>query len=359
MDADGADTAQVLVRQVGRLGRITLNRPKSINALTLGMIRTVDQALRAWEDDSSVEMLVLDGAGGRGLCAGGDITVVRESALGDHEIAARLWREEYALDQRMARFPRPVVAWMDGVVMGGGIGLAGRADLRVVTGRSTLAMPEVSIGLTPDVGAADLLARAPGELGAHLAMTGDRIGPSDALLCGLADRLLPADAFAGLLEALQELDPEAAASAVDGPIGAVPAGELAAARPWVDECYRGCNPAGIVRRLRERPEPAARAAAERIERQSPTSVSVALRSIRAARSEPGLEACLIRDYRAVRRFLDHPDLPEGISARIVHRDRPPRWSPPRLADVEPAEVDRYFAPLGADELRLEPVTHPR
>jgi enoyl-CoA hydratase len=341
---------QVVARREGPLGRITLNRPKSINALNLAMIRGVTEALRAWWDDPTVRILVLDGAGERGMCAGGDITLVRDSALGEHGVAAQLWREEYVLDLLMATFPRPVVAVLDGVVMGGGLGLAGHADVRLVTERSRVAMPEVVIGLAPDCGASDLLARAPGELGTHVALTSMHLGAADAIACGLADRYLRADA---LPEALRRLRLDG----LDGLDGladsdAPPAGELATARHWVDECYAGDDPVRIVERLAAHPEPAARAAAEHLAGVSPTAVAVTLRALRAAAEQPGLAPCLVRDYRMVRRFLAHPDLVEGITARVVDRTHTPRWSPARLADVTPADVAAFFAPLGADELDL-------
>ena len=338
---------QLNARREGQLGRITLNRPNSINALTLEMIRAATDAVRAWWDDPSVEFLVLDGAGDRGLCAGGDLTVVRDSALGDPEVAAQLWREEYLLDLLMARFPRPVVVLMDGVVMGGGLGLAGRADVRVVTERSRVAMPEVLIGLAPDVGSCDLLARAPGELGTHVALTSMHLGPADALLCGLANLYMTSAEVAGVFASLQRAGLEGLPAS-----GSPPPGELADARDWIDECYAGDDPVEIVRRLSARSEPAALAAAQRLESVSPTAVAVTLRALRAAADEPGLVPCLVRDYRVVRRFLRHPDLVEGITARVVDRTHTPRWSPPRLADVRGEDVDAFFAPLGPDDLQL-------
>ncbi|WP_028936947.1 enoyl-CoA hydratase/isomerase family protein [Pseudonocardia spinosispora] len=338
-------TDQLHVRTEDRLGRITLNRPKAINALTVDMIRGITQALRAWWDDSSVEIVLLDGAGDRGLCAGGDITVVRDSAMGDQEVAATLWREEYVMDQLIARFPKPVVALMDGVVMGGGLGIAGRADVRVVTERSRVAMPEVLIGFTPDCGTADLLAGAPGELGTHVALTSMNLGAADAMLCGLADTYLPSEELAGVPELLR--------SGSLRSLGTPAPGSLADSRPWIDECYAGDDPAKIVARLLDHPHPDARAAGELLGQRSPTAVAVTLHALRLAADEPGLEPCLIRDFRAIRRFLAHPDLVEGITARVVDRTHVPQWTPSRLAEVEPSSVAAFFDPLDGDELSLE------
>jgi enoyl-CoA hydratase len=236
---------------------------------------------------------------------------------------------------------------MDGAVMGGGLGLAGRADVRLVTERSRVAMPEVAIGLAPDCGASDLLARAPGELGTHVALTSTHLGAADAMTCGLADRYLSSDAVP---EALRRLRLDGLDGLPDS--GTPPPGELTTTRGWVDQCYAGDNPVRIVERLAAHPEPTARAAAEHLAGASPTAVAVTLRALRAAAEQPGLAPCLVRDYRMVRRFLAHPDLVEGITARVVDRTRTPRWSPARLADVTPDDVAAFFAPLGADDLDL-------
>ncbi|HZZ50214.1 MAG TPA: 3-hydroxyisobutyryl-CoA hydrolase [Pseudonocardia sp.] len=344
------DAEPILARRDGRIGRITLNRPRVINALTIATIRALTSTVRNWWDDGSVEVVVLDGAGERGFCAGGDITVVRDSALGDHAAATELWREEYQLDFLLAHFPRPVVAVMDGIVMGGGLGLGGRAALRIVTERSRVAMPEVLIGFSPDVGACDLLARAPGELGTHLALTATTIGAADALHCGLADVFVPSDELAATVASLHHTDPAQIRS-----LGEPEPGELEQASTWIDECYLGDDPAAIVDRLRTHPCAAARDTAERLGGLSPTSVAVSLRGLREARAQPGLGPCLIRDFRMIRRFLDHPDLVEGITARVIDRSHQPRWSPARLADVDPSSVAAFFAPLGADELTLPDV----
>ncbi|AXK32727.1 enoyl-CoA hydratase/isomerase family protein [Streptomyces armeniacus] len=349
------ETTQVLCRREGRVGRVTLNRPRALNALNLEMIRGIHSALTGWLDDPDVEVIVLDGAGERGFCAGGDITVVHESARTDHGIARRLWREEYALDALIASYPLPVVGLMDGITMGGGIGLTGHASVRVVTERSVLAMPEVAIGLAPDVAGSLLLARAPGELGTHLALTAGRIGARDALVCGLADHYVPAERLPALTEALRPYGPKAA-DVVAAMAEAPPAGaaDLADDRSWIDACYAADSAAEILGRLRARPEPAAAAAAEALLSGSPTAVEVTLRALREARSMATVAECLVQDYRLSCRFLEGPDLPEGIRAAVIDKDRSPRWSPASLTEVTPEAVDAYFAPLGPDDLRLSP-----
>jgi enoyl-CoA hydratase len=341
---DLTEDAKVRCRRRGAVGLVTLNRPAALNALDLGMIRAMTDALGAWRDDPRVAAVVLEGAG-RAFCAGGDIAVVHASAAGDPEVAHTLWREEYRLDALIARYPKPVVAFMDGITMGGGFGISGHAALRIATERTVLAMPEVTLGLAPDVGGLLLFARAPGEVGTHLALTGARIGGHDAVYCGFADHVVDSARLPALLDSLV-------------PCGATPpivnrrgVAELARHRPWIDACYTGDTVESILDRLHARPEPAAHDAARSIEAASPTAVKVTLRAVRAARSMSGIEECLRQDFRLCSRFLRHPDLREGIRAAIIDKDRAPRWDPALLAAVTPQIVAEFFVPLD-EELAL-------
>lgn len=348
------ESAHVECRRDGRLGRITLKRERALNALDLGMIRSIHTALTAWLHNPSVEVIVLDGAGERAFCAGGDITVVHASAGADPEIARQLWRAEYSLDALIASYPRPVVGLMDGVTMGGGIGLAGHAPVRVVTERSVLAMPEVALGLTPDVGGCLLLSRAPKEQGTHIALTSARIGAGDALACGLADHFVPADRLPALIDALRRPGSRAeyavAEFAEEAPRGA---GDLVEQGAWIEACYAADSVEEILSRLRARPESAAAVAAEALDKGSPTALKVTLRALREARSMTTVQECLVQDYRLCCRFLEGSDLPEGIRATVLDKDREPHWSPSELSDVTPEMVDRHFLPLGTSDLCLE------
>ncbi|NGN66557.1 enoyl-CoA hydratase/isomerase family protein [Streptomyces sp. A7024] len=350
------DNTHVLARREGRLGHITLNRPKALNALNTEMVRGVYAALTEWADDPGVDAVLLDGAGERGFCAGGDIRLMHDSARGDHGLAQQFWREEYALDALIANYPVPVVGIMDGITMGGGIGLTGHAAVRVVTERSVLAMPEVDIGLAPDVGGSLLLARAPGELGTHMALTAARIGARDALATGFADHFVPAARLQELAEALRAPGADKPDHVVAALAGQPPESpdDLVAHRAWIDACYGADTVEEILARLRERPEPAAAAAAEALLAGSPTSVKVTLRALRNARAMATVEECLVQDYRLCSHFLDSHDLPEGVRAMVIDKDRSPRWSPDRLEAVTDAAVEAYFTTLGADELRLHP-----
>lgn len=348
--------AYVLARREGAVGHITLNRPQALNALTLEMVRSIAGTLDAWSRDQRISTVLLDGAGDRGFSAGGDIRELRASALGRTDLAETFWREEYRLNAQVARYPKPIVTIMDGIVMGGGIGLASHASHPVATDRLRAAMPEVGIGFVPDIGATYLLSRAPGQLGTHLALTGQAVGAADAIFCGLARFAVAADGVAALTAALHH--GTLPSSAPD----AAPAGELASARAWIDDCYAADSVTEILARLRARSEPAAPAAADAIDGKSPTSLAVTLVALRRARELDSLEACLDQEFRMACRILHTPDFAEGIRAAVIDKDRSPRWDPPADSCPATSDVEAYFADLGDRELGLAnsaPIGKPR
>lgn len=336
----------VLVRTVRGVGHVTLNRPRAINALDLGMIQTISAALDRWEYDADIEVVLLDGAGERGLCAGGDVRGLREWIVaGRVDETAHFFRAEYALNLRIATYPKPIVVVADGVTMGGGIGLAGHAAVRIVTERSRLAMPETRIGFTPDVGGSWLLAHAPGRLGEYLALTGEAMDAADALAAGFADALVPSERIGDLRAALADrADPGTPAEIVllfdetSGP------SRLVAARPWIDDAFAADTVADIIARLRARPEADAVATAETLAALAPTALTVTLAAVRAARRLPDLRAALAQEYGLVLWFAQtQPDLPEGIRAQLVDKDRDPHWHPAALADLEDGLAERALA----------------
>jgi len=342
----------VLVSVDGQAGRITLNRPDTLNALTLEMVRLIDAALDQFERDESIATIVIDSVGERALCAGGDIRSLYEAAVAKDPSPRTFWAEEYRLDARIARSAKPIVAVMDGIVMGGGVGISAHASHRVVTERSVVAMPEVGIGFAPDVGGTWLLSHAPGELGTHAALTTDRLGAADAIMCGLADRYVSVEGLAALYLELGTVDADrAVADAASDP----PEGKLAERRRWIDQCYSSDSAEEIVARLRARGDEAS-AAADKIESNSPTAVKVALRALRTARQLPGLERCFEMEYRISTTFLDTPDFVEGIRAAVIDKDRSPHWNPAWLQDV--GDLDRFFA-ARTDDLRLDVVESAR
>lgn len=344
------DDAPVLLRRQGRAAHLVLNRPRALNALTHDMVRRIDRALTDWEHDPDVETVVITGAGERGLCAGGDIRAVHDDARdGDGAASAAFWHDEYRLNARISRYPKPYVAVMDGIVMGGGVGVSAHGSVRIVTGRSRVAMPETGIGFVPDVGGTYLLTRTPGELGTHLALTGTQIGAGDALLCGLADHHLPADALPAFLDDLAVLPVAEAAARHARP---APPAELPERREWIDSCYAAETVEEIADRLLAHGDPAAKEAAQTLLTRSPTALKVTLASLRRARALGTLEQVLDQEYRVSLAALDSRDLVEGVRAQIIDKDRRPRWSPATLAEVTDADVERFFAPLGARELGL-------
>ena len=345
----GGSEDKVHVHTSGSLGRLTLNRPQAINALDLDMIRAAAAALDAWEHDTDLDIVLLDGAGERGLCAGGDVRGLYERTVaGDAEASATFFREEYALNARIAEYPKPFVAFADGITMGGGIGLAGHAAFRVVTERSKLAMPETRIGFTPDVGGSWLLAHAPGRLGEYLGLTGRTMDASDAIYAGFADYLVPSDSLDGLRDALEtRADPSGPAELVLLFDETPEPSRLVSARAWVDDAFSAGTVPEIVERLRSRHEDEARETADLLEELSPTGLAVTLAAIRRARELPGLRAALAQEYGLVMWFATtQPDLAEGIRAQVIDKDRSPRWQPATLADLpgDAAASALSFAP---------------
>ncbi|MGQ0577143.1 MAG: enoyl-CoA hydratase/isomerase family protein [Pseudonocardia sp.] len=329
-------TDTVLVRRAGALGRLTLNRPAALNAVDLPMVRALAAALDAWEHDGDVAAVLLDGAGTRGLCAGGDVRFIHaDLASGGHGFATLL-AEEYALDARIARFPKPYVALMDGVVMGGGVGVSAHGSVRVVTERTVLAMPEVSIGYVPDVGGTYLLARAPGELGTHMALSGARIGGADAIACGFADVLVPSGRLPELVTALVAA-PQAAREVVDRFADDPGPPPLLADRGWIDACYSGETVADIVDLLRGAGRTAAATA---IGAHSPIALVMTLRAVRSAR-DLSLAEALVQEYALTRACVRWPDFAEGVRARLIDRDTP-RWRPAALRDVTVGVVSEFL-----------------
>jgi enoyl-CoA hydratase len=346
MSSDLLTDAAVLVRRRGRLGELTLNRPARINALDPSMIEIVRRRLDDWAEDPGVASVLIRGAGERGLCAGGDVvTLSRRAADGDVAPAGAFWRQEYLLSAVIDEFPKPYVAFMDGIVLGGGVGISAHGSHRIVTERTRLGMPETVIGFVPDVGVTHLLARAPGELGTHAALTGEMISGADAIALGLADHWVPSERLVSLVDSLASEDASTAIAAVAEP--APPSG-LAEASSWIDAAYAGDDLAEIMRRLADGEEPAQRARAALAAR-APLALAVTLRSMRIAAQEPDLRSALRREYRTSMNMVRRADFPEGVRAQVIDKDRAPRWRPADLADVTPAMVDAALAPI-QDEL---------
>jgi enoyl-CoA hydratase len=345
--ADG----DLIVRKERALRRITLNRPQALNALTLDMAVAMTSLLRAWATDPAVGVVLIDGAGERGLCAGGDIRALYDAAKSGSALPAQFWATEYHLDVLIARYPKPVIAVMDGMVMGGGVGISAHAAHRIVTERSAVAMPEVGIGFFPDVGASFPLARAPGYAGTYLALTGARMSAADAIYCGFADLHIAAARLAELPSALADCrSADEVRGRLEEMASAPAAGRLAAAQLWIDNCYGADSVEDIVARLRSSDVAEAQAALATMSKMSPTSLKVALRNVRAAISFKSLAESFRQDYRIALACIAGHDFIEGIRAAIVDKDRKPNWRPDKLKDVTPDIVERHYKSLGELEL---------
>lgn len=340
---DGSD--EVLTEVDGSVGLITLNRPKAINSLNQRMVDDLTAILTGWADDDAVRAVVLSGAGERGLCAGGDVVSIYHSARKDGAEARRFWRDEYLLNAQIADFAKPYVAVMDGIVMGGGVGVSAHANTRVVTDTSKIAMPEVGIGFIPDVGGVYLLARAPGGLGLHAALTGAPFTGADAIAMGFADHYVPHADIEAFRRAIVSdgVDNALAKFAVEPPPS-----ELAAQRGWIDDCFARDTVEDIVAALRDHDAGPANEAANLIVTRSPIALSVTLEAVRRAASLKTLKDVLVQDYRVSSASLRSHDLVEGIRAQLIDKDRNPKWSPAELAAVTAADVEAYFAPVDDD-----------
>ncbi len=338
--------AEVLVEEFDGIGLITLNRPKAINALTLGMVRVIAAALNGWSASDGVRLVLIRGAGERGLCAGGDIRAIYEDMLSGDPRPVGFWREEYVLNQMIADYAKPIVAVMNGIVMGGGIGLSAHASHRIVTETTTIAMPETSIGFLPDVGASYLLSRAPGESGTFLALTADRVAAADALFLDLADFHIEMARLADLPQLLRDCQ---TAEDIEKPLLALATppgpGFLEQARSWIDEAFSADSVEEICARLAARGETEALDNLQKIRGNSSTSLKIALRALRKGRAYGKLAPCLAMELTVANHLMRSHDMREGIRAAVIDKDRKPNWSPAKLEDVSDAEVEAYFSDL--------------
>jgi enoyl-CoA hydratase len=348
--------AEILFERRGAAGLVTLNRPKALNAVTHGMVRSLASQLDLWARDPSVTRVVVSAAGERAFSAGGDIRALYEfGRAGRQAEMLPFWREEYLLNTQIKRYPKPYVALIDGIVMGGGVGISVHGSHRVAGDRFLFAMPEVSIGFFPDVGATWFLPRLPGELGAYCALTGERLRAGDSVVASVATHRVSSARFAELRDAL------CGAVSVDAVLGAFAelAGEapLAGKRAVIDRCFAGGSVAEILSALdceanAGGPDSAfASATAATIRTKSPTSLKIALRQVREGKALT-FDACMQTEFRIVSRIIDGHDFYEGVRAVIIDKDNAPRWAPATLEAVTAADVDRHFAPLGHAELVL-------
>lgn len=356
----------------GVIGRITLDRPRALNALTLGMLEALEAQLLAWAKDPQIRVVTIQSGTDRAFCAGGDVRGVWEAgggragpngfdplAVPDDALPRRIFFQEYRTNLLIARYPKPYIAFIDGLAMGGGLGISVHGSHRVVTERAVLAMPETSIGLFPDVGATVFLNACPGLIGLWLGMTGARIDqPSDMLYTGLATDYVPAAGLPGLWEAMQQApwtkDGEENKDLASALIGAhcecAGPATLPALRPFIDRCFGAASVGLVLRALEAEGSAWAQETLALLAQRSPTSLCLTFRQLTEGR-DLDLDSALEREFRMMQRCMAAPDFYEGIRATLVDKDNRPVWQPSRLDEVSPTGINPYFAPLPRRELR--------
>lgn len=332
--SDHAD-ATVLARRQGRIGRITLNRPRALNALDLGMIRAIARALDLWRDDPAVHAVLIEGAGERAFCAGGDVREIRRLSLaGDHAGIEEFFREEYALNLAIARYPKPYIAIVDGICMGGGIGVSVHGSIRVATETAMFAMPETAIALFPDIGATFVLPRLRGCWGMYMALTGARMGGAEATWLGLATHFVPHDKVAGLADAVASEGMGVLAEAAVAPDVTLATRDVGA--------FRADSVKDIVAALEADGGAWAQETLATLRSVSPSSVLWSFELVRAGAGRT-LEECLAAELAMTRHAPRHPDFLEGVRAMVIDKDRTPRWSPARIEEVDPQVIAAMLA----------------
>ncbi len=349
---------EVLAEVRNHIGHLTLNRPTGLNALTLDMVRNLHRQLDAWAQDSQVHAVVLRGAGEKAFCAGGDIRSLYDSFKSGDTLHEDFFVEEYALDLAIHHYRKPVLALMDGFVLGGGMGLVQGADLRVVTEKSRLAMPEVGIGYFPDVGGSYFLPRIPGELGIYLGVSGVQIRAADALYCGLADWYLESDKLGALDEKLDQLEwRDTPLKDLQGllaklAVQQLPDAPLATLRPAIDHFFAQPDVPSIVEQLRQvtvaDSHEWAVTTANLLETHSPLAMAVTLEMLRRGRELP-IEQCFALELHLDRQWFERGDLIEGVRALLIDKDKTPRWNPPTLEALDAEHVASFFSGFDQSE----------
>jgi enoyl-CoA hydratase len=349
---------EILFDVVDGIGRIVLNRPRALNALTVAQVGQMDRTLRAWAADPAVRAVIVEGAGDKAFCAGGDIRVLSDAAkAGDDETIRRFFREEYTLNRLIKTYPKPYIAFLNGITMGGGVGISVHGSHRVVTENTVFAMPETGIGMFPDVGGTFFLPRCPGQVGMFLALTGARLKAADCLYAGIGTHAVPAER----LEALELALREAVGAAPDGAdiAGTVTAvldrfhqapgsAPLAAHRSDIDRVFARGTVEEMLAALDvmgdDEDDDWSAGTAARLREKSPTSQKVTVRQMRRG-ADLDFDDAMRLEYRLALRFMRSPDFVEGVRAAILEKDNAPRWSPASLEAVDDATVDGFFAPL--------------
>ncbi len=343
--------SDLIIRKTGRAGHVTLNRPQALNALTHPMCLSLETAMQGWAADDDVGLLLIDAMGEKAFCAGGDIVkIYNEGKSGQVENALKFWRDEYRLNYAISTYAKPYVAIMDGIVMGGGVGISAHGSHRVVTERTMFAMPECAIGLLPDVGGTYLLGQMPGRCGEYAGLTGARLSGADCIYAGLADYFVPSDK----LEALKAALIETGDVAILKDFTTTPQiSALAENRAEIDTVFACDTVADIIQKLEKTRSDFAAASLKNILRGAPLCLRLTLAAIRDARRDGSLEKALRHEYRIVSTCLQDGELIEGIRAMVIDKDRTPKWKYPTLESVPQDMIDRLYHPAAGGDFSVE------
>lgn len=341
----------IKIRIDGVAGRITLDRPDALNALSHDMCRAISAALKDWRENPAVQLVILDATGDKAFCAGGDIQQMYDTGkAGDFDYGRQFWRDEYQMNLALASFPKPIVSLMQGFTLGGGIGVGCHASHRIVCDSSRMALPEVCLGLVPDVGSTWLLCQAPGYIGEFLGATAARMGPGDAILAGFADHYMPRGRWSDLIRALTHGRIDALSEMAEPS----PALAILAAPDWINRVFSAPNLDGIITALAAEDTDRTRKTSTALAQNSPLAMTAAIDLIRSLRrTGGGVAQALKQEYRFAARAMEHGDFIEGIRAAIIDKDRNPTWRHDHGAAVLPAEVAQMLSPLGNQDLKFE------
>ncbi|QDY71227.1 enoyl-CoA hydratase/isomerase family protein [Qingshengfaniella alkalisoli] len=343
-----SSTPTVRIETTGNAGRITLTRPKALNALDRGMCLAVTRALDSWAENDTISLVILAAEGDKAFCAGGDLAKIYHAYLaGDIDAATQFWRDEYRMNARLANFPKPIVSLMQGYVMGGGVGLGCHVSHRIACESTQMAMPEGAIGLIPDVGATRLLANAPGRVGLYMALSGARLDSADAIHAGFADWHVPRDRWPELINALADTgDTTAIGAFSSGPEKSA----IATQQAEIDRMFSGYDPRSIIAELNDEGSELALQCSEKLQAASPLSLFCSAALIKDFPAGGTVEDALHAEFRFTSRACEYADLIEGIRAVLIDKDRTPMWQHQRLEDVTEDDIEQMLASLGAREL---------
>lgn len=344
-------TDDIHIRVIGKAGRITLTRPEALNAMTYEMCMGIGKALDEWKNNDNVSIIVIDAEGSRSFCAGGDIAdLYKTGTQGDFAYGQKFWADEYRINAKIKNYPKPYVAIMDGIVMGGGVGISAHGSHRIVTENTMFAMPECGIGLTPDVGGNLFLSRAKGHIGEYLGATGARLKASDCIYAGIADSFVPEAELPNLITTLEQ---SGDVSIIKKLARECVAGDLALNQKTIDTHFSKADAVAIIASLESDGDEWEANAAKLMRRSCPLSVACAVEIVRQARKTENIQDILKLEYRFTYRAMSHGDFIEGIRAQIIDKDRKPKWQPATLEELTKDKINSMLQPLGADELTFQ------